>query len=124
MSANNDNISFSLDEPESDTNVSFDMSDFLHQDDTQHDLAFSMSLDYQANYNVRQLLQICDYYGISKLGKCNKEFVIHSIVNFESNAENAEHVTRRRTLWFYINEHFMVSCVFDCQLRVVFVFET
>lgn len=119
MSQKDDNISFSIDEPESDQVMTYDMTDFLHQDDTHQDISYSMALDYQVNFSLKQLLQICDYYGISKelkLAKCSKEFVINTLVNFELDVENAEQVTRRRTLWFYIselkNDRFMKKYIF------------
>jgi hypothetical protein len=117
MSPKDDNISFSIDDSsESDQVMSYDISDFLHDNDTQQDLSLSMSLDYQVNFGLKQLLQICDYYGITKMAKCNKEFVINTIVNFELNDENADIVTRRRTLWFYIselrNDKFMKKYIF------------
>ena len=116
------NISLSINESESDADVSFDVSDFLsetYDDETHQDLSFSMSIDYQVNFNVRQLLQICDYYGISKdlkLSKCTKDIVISALVDYETNPENECFVTRRRELWFYIselkNDKFMKKYIF------------
>ena len=64
-------------------------------------------LNYQLNFNVKQLLQICDYYGIAKMmrqQKCNKDEVIMMLVDFEASEENCEIVTKRQLLWYYVNE--------------------
>jgi hypothetical protein len=50
---------------------------------------------------------ICDFYEITKelkTYKCNKEQVILSLVEFELSSCNEELVSKRQTLWFYINE--------------------
>jgi hypothetical protein len=63
--------------------------------------------NYNLNYNVKQLLQICDYYGIAKTmrqQKCNKDEIIMMLVDFEASEENSEIVTRRQLLWYYVNE--------------------
>jgi hypothetical protein len=64
-------------------------------------------LNYQLNFNVKQLLQICDYYGIAKTmrqQKCNKDEIIMMLVDFETSEENCEIVTKRQLLWYYVNE--------------------
>jgi hypothetical protein len=64
-------------------------------------------VNYNINYTVKQLLQICEYYNISKavkMTKCNKEEIINTIVLFESNQDNYNIVCRRKQLCFYINE--------------------
>ena len=63
--------------------------------------------NYQLNFNVKQLLQICDYYGIAKTmrqQKCNKDEIIMMLVDFEASDENCEIVTKRQLLWYYVNE--------------------
>jgi hypothetical protein len=63
--------------------------------------------NYNLNFNVKQLLQICDYYGIAKTmrqQKCNKDEIIMMLVDFEASEENSEIVTRRQLLWYYVNE--------------------
>jgi hypothetical protein len=68
---------------------------------------FHEVVNYNINYTVKQLLQICDYYNILKevkLTKCNKEEIINTIVLFENNPYNYNIVCRRKQLWFYINE--------------------
>ena len=67
----------------------------------------ALSVYYEINYNVKQLLTICDYYKIAKelrSNKNNKTEIIYSLVLFENNEDNFEIVLRRKQLWFYINE--------------------
>lgn len=86
----------------------FDMNK-LNDDFTPHDIIDTSMyvLNYNLNYNVKQLLQICDYYGIAKTmrqQKCNKDEIIMMLVDFEASEENCEIVTKRQLLWYYVNE--------------------
>ena len=86
----------------------FDMNK-LNDDFTPHDIIDTSMyvLNYNLNYNVKQLLQICDYYGIAKTmrqQKCNKDEIIMMLVDFEVSEENSEIVTKRQLLWYYVNE--------------------
>ncbi len=65
-----------------------------------------MSYEYKINYTVKDLLLICDYYGISKemkTNKYNKDVIINILVYFENNPINKNIVLRRRQMWHYIN---------------------
>jgi hypothetical protein len=65
------------------------------------------SLDYHMNYNVKQLMLICDYYGLLrevKNNKFKKQEIIALIVDFEENIENTLVVYKRKQLWYFINE--------------------
>ena len=76
----------------------------LEQNDN---LTSSFVLFYELNYNVKQLLLICEYYKIAKelrANKSNKMDIINTLVLFENNLENMELVSKRKQLWFYINE--------------------
>ena len=67
----------------------------------------SLVLYYDMNYNVKQLLLICEYYKIAKdlrANKSNKMEIINALVLFENDMENMELVLKRKQLWFYINE--------------------
>lgn len=71
------------------------------------DSLFHEVVNYNINYTVKQLLQICEYYNILKevkISKCKKEEIIDTIILFESNPENYNIVFRRKQLWFYIYE--------------------
>jgi hypothetical protein len=69
----------------------------------------SQMINYHENYNVKDLLLICEYYGIAKelktkKNKCNKDIIIHYLVEFESEPNNNDIVFKRKNMWFYINE--------------------
>ena len=62
---------------------------------------------YSKNYNVSQLLKICEYYDLLKcvkMAKYKKMEIISAIIMFEQDAENNEIVLKRRQMWFYMNE--------------------
>lgn len=113
----NENISFLLEtnnEILNDTNDT-NIDDYLQEindqinDQTYNDdeLFIPKILNYNENYTVKELLLICEYYGISKelkSNKCNKEVIIQFLVDFESDYMNAEIVLKRQSMWFYINE--------------------
>jgi hypothetical protein len=121
MSNNNDNISFSITEQTEtdDTNnnnnniVSDDeeLNKILYELEQQiiinEDITVPYMINYRENYTIKELLQICDYYGIVKeykLNKCNKDQIIDFLLNFELNLNNSETVSRRKNMWFYISE--------------------
>jgi len=71
------------------------------------DTMYPEIVNYKINYTVKQLLQICEYYNISKnikLIKANKDEIITNIVLFETNSENYEIVIKRKQMWYYIEE--------------------
>ena len=114
-----ENISFLIDESEatkseatkseateSDTNKS-DKNEVqqyeIYQDCFDVDMTPHI-LNYQLNFTLRQLNQIFDYYNIPKPKKCNKDILIQMIIHFESDCENEDIVTKRKMLWFYMEE--------------------
>jgi hypothetical protein len=67
----------------------------------------SQMIDYQMNYTVKQLIIICDYYGILKqikCNKCNKDEIINILIDFENDGNNEDIVSTRKNMWFYMNE--------------------
>lgn len=112
---NNENIFFSLDESEKSEN-SNEPSTFLYDfdfdftneinDSNNTGIIEVISVDYKINYTVKELLLICEYYGISKelkINKCCKDIIIHFLVDFESNPLNNGIVLRRQEMWRCIN---------------------
>jgi hypothetical protein len=102
-----ENISFDIEDTVAESQ--YDHLDFFINDDyiVKDDSNMSRVIDYQLNYTVKQLLQICDYYGIAKdlrLSKCNKEFIANVLVEFESCFKNVDIVERRQLLWTYMDE--------------------
>lgn len=114
---NNENISFLL-EPNSEVfnneNTVINIDDYLQEindeinDQTyDDDLFIPKIINYNENFTVKELLLICEYYGISKelkSNKCNKEVIINFLVDFESNCMNTQIVLKRQKMWLYINE--------------------
>ena len=114
----NDNITFffheeeSKESKESKESSDIDITSFLdnyeiEEVDKKSELFIPHIFNYQDNFTVKELLLICEYYGIVKefkLNKCTKEKIIYFLVDFESNSKNFEIVCKRQNLWFYINE--------------------
>uniref|UniRef100_A0A6C0DHD4 Uncharacterized protein n=2 Tax=viral metagenome TaxID=1070528 RepID=A0A6C0DHD4_9ZZZZ len=65
------------------------------------------SMDYEMNYTIKQLIRICDYYGITKDIKANKlkkDEIISFLIDFEENENNTMIVYKREQFWYYMNE--------------------
>lgn len=64
-------------------------------------------IDYNLNYNIKQLSLICEYYGLLKeikINKMKKLEIIYFLLDFEENNENNSVVYKRKQLWYFINE--------------------
>jgi hypothetical protein len=129
MSENNnnnssENVFFSLDETECQVNTdnSIQLNDFLgdlnFEDETNNltsaEIMEIISFEYKTNYTVKELLLMCEYYGIAKelkKNKSNKDVIIFDLVSFENNPLNNEIVLRRQGMWYYMsklkNDNFM-----------------
>ena len=59
--------------------------------------------NYELNFNVKQLLLICEYYGL-KMNKMKKQDIIEQIILYENNTDNIEMVIKRKELWYYMGE--------------------
>ena len=109
-----ENVFFSLDE----TSIEFDnedkINDFLNDfeyknqinDLTDKEIIESLSIEYKINYNVKDLLLICEYYGIAKelkVQKFCKEMIIYFLIDFENDPLNNTIVLKRKKMWSYIN---------------------
>ena len=60
----------------------------------------SLRLNYELNYNVKELKKIAQYYKLS-VRKQKKKNIIEMITLFEVNPENIEIVEHRKLMWFY-----------------------
>ena len=75
---------------------------FLHKSNYRNDELF-----YDQEYTVKDLLKICNYYGLDKdikTSRCKKQDIIATIIYFESLSENFEIVHKRNRMWAYITE--------------------
>jgi len=134
---NNENIFFSIDDNKDNEennlvidNLEIDnLSDLLNEINN-HDFVNQMNnfsdeeifevmcYEYKINCTVKELLLICDYYGIAKemkSNKYNKEEIINVLVQFENNPINNDIFLRRQSMWYYIdklkNDKFMKKYV-------------
>lgn len=102
--------------PNNDENITFELydssSDGFEQelDDLIHDSTNSIvavSNNYNVNFTIKQLLVICDYYGLSKTlksNKNNKEYIVNVLVLFEKDYANQDIVFKRRNMWYFMAE--------------------
>jgi hypothetical protein len=114
-----DNIFFSVTENDGsdDEKKMFDLNKLLNdlndlnilndKKTMDEDIIVSKIIDYAENYTVKELLVICDYYGIAKglkQHKCIKGEIVHTLVIFEVNPMNIDIVLKRQNFWFYMDE--------------------
>ena len=100
---NNENICFLLEEKE-DTNKSetnFNLDLFLDE------IESSVDEEIYETYTVKELLRICEYYGLDKnikAAKCRKADVISTLEFFEGQPENTIQVYTRKKMWSYMDK--------------------
>ena len=106
-----ENISFFIDDSVEQNNCNFidDLNELLNMEYVfkEDDNLCTKIIHYDINYTVKQLLLICDYYGIAKdlrITKCNKSDILNTLIIYENNIENLEKVNKRKQLWYYIHE--------------------
>ena len=84
--------------------VEFNENNYENNYETD-DYTMALINDYNDNYNVKELIKICDYYGITKtMQKPKKIDIIYFILFFENAGENMSLVLKRKQLWHYMNE--------------------
>lgn len=108
-----DNIFFSVIEEENEENEELDLTEIINEINKtdpsydNEDLLIPHIIHYKENFTVKDLLLICEYYGVAKelkSQKCNKDEIIQFLVFYESNPANSDIVFKRQNMWFYINE--------------------
>jgi len=98
----------------------FDMEcqdfNFINGNDELKDLSYFIKKDlyngndeyyYNEEYKIKDLLKICQYYGIKssvKAAKCKKQDIVSTIVYFEGQPENYEIVEKRHKMWAFVTE--------------------
>jgi hypothetical protein len=110
-----ENVFFSLDETSLDyknenniINDLLDDFDYTNQINnlTREEVIESLSIEYKINYNVKDLLLICEYYGIAKelkVQKFCKEMIIYFLIDFENDPLNNTIVLQRKKMWRCMN---------------------
>ena len=106
-----DNITFFLEEKVDNTSLANDseIQNMLKEfEDEFNKEAFDPVEEVFAPVDtVKDLLKICQYYGIDKnikASKCKKQDIISTIVFFESLPENFKIVNKRHKMWACISE--------------------
>jgi len=111
-----DNISYQIDDNgpidfENNTEMDIHLKDLLKEFENinvkNEDDVFVEIKNYDLNYTLKQLLFICEYYNISKgikLNKMKKQDIIEQIILFENDMSNFNIVTKRKQLWYFMNE--------------------
>ena len=111
----NESISYFVEEIENDLEEEINIEnlmdenlmDEIYNSELNDSLIVSKMINYQVNFTVKELLIICDYYGLSKelkQSKCNKDQIIEILVSFESDTNNSDIIFKRQNMWFYMNE--------------------
>lgn len=75
--------------------------------DNQYDDIFMEIKNYDLNFTLKQLTQICEYYNLSKdikINKMKKQDIIEQIILFEHSYENYNTVLKRKEMWYYMGE--------------------
>ena len=89
--------------------LELNLNPWIINDDAEEDINpfFNGALLLYKEYNIKDLLKICNYYGIEKnvkLLKSKKQQIIHTLIYFESLPENFEIVQKRYRMWACIAE--------------------
>ena len=104
----NENITFNFTDTYTDTdNYPNENKGDESSTDNQYDKIFMEIKNYDLNFTIKQLTQICEYYNLSKdikLNKMKKQDIIEQIVLFEHSYENYNTVLKRKEMWYYMSE--------------------
>jgi hypothetical protein len=73
------------------------------KDTKQDDIMYAIQVEYESNYNVKQLGLIMDYYELPKR-KLRKDEMVQMIMLYECEPTNALKVKQRKRLWTYVSE--------------------
>ena len=109
MSVSNvdENITFELYDSSSNDEFEQELDDIIHNINDSTNSIVTEREHYNINFTIKQLLVICDYYGLSKTlkpNKNNKEYIVNALVLFEKDYANQDIVFRRRNMWYFMAE--------------------
>ena len=100
----NENITFELYDSSSNDEFEQEFDDLIH--DSTNSIVTERE-HYNINFTIKQLFVICDYYGLSKKlkpNKNNKEYIVNALVLFEKDYANQDIVFKRRNMWYFMAE--------------------
>lgn len=106
MSPKQDNISLEMDESVFEK-VIYDDNNIFNPFDYDIYSSNVKQEDISLNTNIKDLLTICEYYGIAKevrANKYNKMEIINILLVFERELSNYPCVASRKQLWYYMSE--------------------
>jgi hypothetical protein len=84
-----------------------ELNSWVINDDDEKEINPFLNDTLYYEYTIKDLLKICNYYGIEKnmkLTKLKKQQIIFALIYFESLPENFEVVQKRYKMWAYITE--------------------
>ena len=102
-----ENITFELYDSSSNDGFEQELDDLIHNINESANSVVTESNHYNINFTIKQLLVICDYYGLSKMmksNKNNKEYIVNALVLFEKDYANQDIVFKRRNMWYFMAE--------------------
>lgn len=85
----------------------YDLFSLLNEIDYDENTAsstFALLLHYDTNHTVKQLKQICDYYGIKLAKRTGKAELLTLIVTFETDPMNGVQVNVRKQMWYFMDK--------------------
>lgn len=85
----------------------YDLFSLLNEIDYDENTAsstYALLLHYDTNYTVKQLKQICDYYGIKMAKRTGKAELLTLIVTYETDETNYGKVNIRKQMWYYMEK--------------------
>lgn len=85
----------------------FDDDDETGEDNDHDQYQIYAAHQYDTAFSVKDLMKICEYYGIHKQCQCQKYKkmeVIYAILLFENDPTNETLVEKRKAFWGYMDE--------------------
>jgi len=80
-------------------------SDFQDFSNYQNNNVIDNMTIYDLKYTIKQLLLICEYYGLLKQSKKMKKLeIISLIIEFENDMKNIGMTIKRKELWSYMDQ--------------------
>jgi hypothetical protein len=109
MAVPNDDENITFDIYDSNSNGGFEqeLDDLIHNINGTTNSIVTESNNYTVNFTIKQLMVICEYYGLSKMlkpNKNNKEYIVNALVLFEKDYVNQDIVFKRRNMWYFMAE--------------------
>jgi hypothetical protein len=102
-----ENITFEMYDSSINDDFEQEFDDIIHNINDSTNAIVTEREHYNINFTIKQLLVVCDYYGLSKMlksNKNNKEYIVNALVLFEKDYANQDIVFKRRNMWYFMAE--------------------